>query len=45
MKLMNASASATFVEAVGWHGQYYSAEVTLPPLAGLWLVPEDEDDE
>jgi 1,4-alpha-glucan branching enzyme len=27
-------------EAIGWHGQYYSAEVSLPPLAALWLVPE-----
>ena len=27
-------------EAIGWHGQHYSAEVTLPPLAALWLVPE-----
>jgi 1,4-alpha-glucan branching enzyme len=26
-------------EAVGWHGQPFSAEVTLPPLAALWLVP------
>jgi 1,4-alpha-glucan branching enzyme len=38
-------------EAIGWHGQYFSAEVTLPPLAGLWLVPaeaehgEPEEDE
>jgi 1,4-alpha-glucan branching enzyme len=31
-------------EAVGWHGQHYSAEVTLPPLAALWLVPDDDDD-
>jgi hypothetical protein len=31
-------------EAVGWHGQHYSAEVTLPPLAALWLVPEGNDD-
>jgi 1,4-alpha-glucan branching enzyme len=30
-------------EPVGWHGQYYSAEVTLPPLAGLWLVPEYDE--
>ena len=27
-------------EAIGWHGQYFSAEVTLPPLGVLWLVPE-----
>ena len=31
-------------EAVGWHGQPFSAEVTLPPLGALWLVPEDDDD-
>ncbi len=24
---------------VGWHGQGYSAEMVLPPLAVLWLVP------
>ena len=24
-----------------WHGQPYSAELTLPPLAALWLVPDD----
>jgi 1,4-alpha-glucan branching enzyme len=27
-------------EAVPWHGQPYSAEITIPPLAALWLVPE-----
>jgi len=27
-------------EPVPWGGQPFSAEVTLPPLAGLWLVPE-----
>ena len=26
-------------EAVGWHGQYYSAEVTLPPLGGAVAGP------
>jgi 1,4-alpha-glucan branching enzyme len=26
-------------EAVAWHGQPFSAEVTLPPLGALWLVP------
>jgi 1,4-alpha-glucan branching enzyme len=30
-------------EAVGWHGQYYSAEVTLPPLGALWLIPEEAE--
>jgi 1,4-alpha-glucan branching enzyme len=27
-------------EPVPWHGQPVSAEVTLPPLAAVWLVPE-----
>ncbi|MCL2420173.1 MAG: 1,4-alpha-glucan branching enzyme, partial [Conexibacteraceae bacterium] len=27
-------------ESVPWHGQPFSAELTLPPLAALWLVPE-----
>jgi 1,4-alpha-glucan branching enzyme len=27
-------------EPIGWHGQPFSAEVTLPPLAAVWLVPE-----
>jgi 1,4-alpha-glucan branching enzyme len=27
-------------EPVPWHGQPVSAEVTLPPLAAIWLVPE-----
>jgi 1,4-alpha-glucan branching enzyme len=27
-------------EAVPWHGQPWSAELTLPPLGVLWLVPE-----
>jgi 1,4-alpha-glucan branching enzyme len=26
-------------EAVPWHDQPFSAEVTLPPLAVVWLVP------
>jgi 1,4-alpha-glucan branching enzyme len=29
-------------EPVPWHGQPYSAELTLPPLAALWLVPDDD---
>jgi 1,4-alpha-glucan branching enzyme len=29
-------------EEVPWHDQPYSAEVTLPPLSVLWLVPERE---
>jgi 1,4-alpha-glucan branching enzyme len=27
-------------EPVPWHEQPYSAEVTLPPLGVVWLVPE-----
>ncbi len=27
-------------EPIPWHGQGQSAEVTLPPLAVLWLVPD-----
>jgi 1,4-alpha-glucan branching enzyme len=27
-------------EAVPWHGQPYSVEIALPPLAVVWLVPE-----
>jgi 1,4-alpha-glucan branching enzyme len=27
-------------EPIPWHGQPVSAEVTLPPLAAIWLVPE-----
>jgi 1,4-alpha-glucan branching enzyme len=27
-------------EPVPWHGQAFSAELTLPPLGVLWLVPE-----
>jgi 1,4-alpha-glucan branching enzyme len=27
-------------EPVPWHGQPVSAEITLPPLAAIWLVPE-----
>jgi 1,4-alpha-glucan branching enzyme len=29
-------------EAVPMHGQPFSAELTLPPLATIWLVPADE---
>jgi 1,4-alpha-glucan branching enzyme len=31
-------------EGVGWHGQPFSAELTLPPLAVLWLVPDTPDE-
>jgi 1,4-alpha-glucan branching enzyme len=27
-------------ESIGWGGQPFSAEVTLPPLGAIWLVPE-----
>ena len=27
-------------EPVPWGGQPFSAEVTLPPLGGLWLSPD-----
>ncbi len=27
-------------DAAGWHGQPFSAELTLPPLSVLWLVPD-----
>ena len=27
-------------EDVPWHGQPHSAEVTLPPLGVVWLVPD-----
>jgi 1,4-alpha-glucan branching enzyme len=29
-------------EAVPWHGMPASAELSIPPLAGLWLTPEDD---
>jgi hypothetical protein len=28
-------------ENVPWMNQYHSAELNLPPLAALWLVPDD----
>jgi 1,4-alpha-glucan branching enzyme len=28
-------------EPIPWHNQPVSAEVTLPPLAAVWLVPDD----
>ena len=27
-------------QALGWHGQPFSAEITLPPLGVVWLVPQ-----
>jgi len=29
-------------EAVPWHDQPFSALLTLPPLAAVWLVPDDQ---
>jgi 1,4-alpha-glucan branching enzyme len=29
-------------EGIAWSGQPFSAELTLPPLAALWLVPDTE---
>jgi 1,4-alpha-glucan branching enzyme len=29
-------------EPIPWHGQPFSAEVTLPPLGALWLVPDED---
>ncbi len=28
-------------EPIPWHNQAFSAEVTLPPLAAVWLVPDE----
>jgi len=28
-------------EPIPWHDQPFSAELTLPPLAALWLVPDE----
>ena len=33
---------AVVAEGIAWHDQPFSAEITLPPLATVWLVPEDE---
>jgi 1,4-alpha-glucan branching enzyme len=30
-------------EPIPWHGQEASAEVTLPPLAVIWLIPSSSD--
>jgi 1,4-alpha-glucan branching enzyme len=29
-------------EPIPWHSQPVSAEITLPPLAAVWLVPDDD---
>jgi 1,4-alpha-glucan branching enzyme len=26
---------------VPWHGQPFSAELTMPPLGVVWLVPDE----
>ena len=31
---------AVEAEPIPWHGQPVSAEITVPPLASVWLVPE-----
>jgi 1,4-alpha-glucan branching enzyme len=28
-------------EPIPWHGQPFSAEITMPPLGALWLVPDE----
>jgi 1,4-alpha-glucan branching enzyme len=33
---------AVVPEPIPWHGQPVSAEVTLPPLAAIWLVPDGD---
>ncbi len=39
------NGGAIETEPVPWHGQGYSALLTLPPLAVLWLVPEGDGDD
>ncbi|HEY1597742.1 MAG TPA: 1,4-alpha-glucan branching protein GlgB [Thermoleophilaceae bacterium] len=29
-------------EPIPWHDQPFSAEITLPPLGAVWLVPDDD---
>ena len=29
-------------EPIPWHNQSFSAEITLPPLGAIWLVPEEK---
>ncbi len=33
------NAGGVLAEDVPWHGQPYSVQLTLPPLAALWLRP------
>jgi 1,4-alpha-glucan branching enzyme len=35
------NADGVLSEPIPWHGQPYSAEVTLPPLGVLWLAPAE----
>jgi 1,4-alpha-glucan branching enzyme len=35
------NGGAITAEQTAWHGQQWSAELQLPPLGVLWLVPED----
>ena len=30
-------------EDLPWMDQYHSAELSLPPLAAIWLVPDADD--
>ena len=32
---------AVMPEPIPWHGEPFSAEITLPPLAAVWLVPDE----
>ena len=36
----SATSAASTAEDTGWDGQPFSAELTLPPLGVMWLVPE-----
>ncbi|MEY2441632.1 MAG: 1,4-alpha-glucan branching enzyme [bacterium] len=38
------SLGGVAAEPLGWHGQTCSAEITLPPLGVVWLVPEPVDE-
>ena len=37
-----ATSAASRPRRSRWHGQPFSAELTLPPLGVLWLVPDDD---
>jgi len=34
------NSGGVMAESIPWHGQPYSVQLTLPPLAGLWLRPQ-----